>query len=322
MLFVTLHGGKPDDHPGRNNVQAYDKNGARVERGVLGDEPGVVLDGGFLYVVNANRTQNSLLCYRGSGTSYQFVSTFVSQRTCEGIVHPFDFTFDGAGHCYVSSQDTNLVTRLAVSSDGKVGTPAAVAPALAQFGAGRGAVAAMPAGSGQAREAFPPGTFVASAVAGLGELPATAVPAPQGLAYADEAAKKHSVRGVLWANDALYVVDQPAGRVKVYDADGKFLGQSNEVETPVHVLVHDGSLCVTGANHVLTAKLAKPAGDFTLKPIPGVKIKNAGGMAFTKEGNVYVASRTERVILKFDSSFKQLPFNCTLPDDPEFLLHV
>ncbi len=180
----------------------------------------------------------------------------------------------------------------------------------------------MPAGSGHAREVFPPGTFVASSVAGLGDLPATAVPAPQGLEYSDEAAKKHSVRGIVWANNALYVVDQPAGRVKVYDADGTFLGQSNQVETPVHVLVHDGCLYVTGANKVLAAKLPKPAGDFTLKAIPGLKIKNAGGMAFTKDGDVYIASRTEKVIWKFDSSFKQLPFSCTLPDDPEFLLHI
>ncbi len=117
MLFVTLHGGKPGKH--LNNVNAYDKEGQLVTASLLEESPGVVLDelrgihmvGDFLYVANANRTQNSLLCYQGSGTSYRFIGTFASRETCAGILHPFDFTFDGAKHCYVSSQDTNVVTR-------------------------------------------------------------------------------------------------------------------------------------------------------------------------------------------------------------------
>ena len=130
MLFVTLHGGKPGAHPHKNNVHAYDKEGKLVTPSVLEDTDGVILDElrgiavirKLLYVVNANKTQNSLLCYTGSDTSYRFVSKFVSQQTCNGVVHPFDFTFDSAGHCYLSSQDTNLVTRLTVSADGKIGT--------------------------------------------------------------------------------------------------------------------------------------------------------------------------------------------------------
>src|SRR4051794_14400984 len=134
MLFVTLHGGKPWNHPHKNNVHAYHKDGTRITPCVLEESEGVMLDelrsiqhvGNFLYVANANRTQNSLLCYEGSDTSYRFVSKFVSQETCKAIVHPFDFTFDGAGYCYLSSQDTNVVTRLRVSADGKIGTPAPV----------------------------------------------------------------------------------------------------------------------------------------------------------------------------------------------------
>jgi hypothetical protein len=172
MLFVTFHGGKPGAHPLRNNVHAYDKHGNRVTQAVLDDSPGVVLDelrsialtGKFLYVVNANKMQNSLLCYQGSGTTYQFVGKFVSQETCKGIVHPFDFAFDSAGHCYLSSQDTNLVSRLTVSADAKTGTPADVAPGLP------------PA-------TLLPGTFVASSVANLCGLHTTAVPTPLGLEY-------------------------------------------------------------------------------------------------------------------------------------------
>ncbi len=311
MLFVTLHGGKPGAHPHRNNVHAYNKEGKIVTPSVLEESAEVMLDelrrvslfGKFLYVVNANRTQNSLLCYQGADTSYEFFGKFVSQETCTGVVHPFDFTFDDAGHCYLSSQDTNLVTRLTVSANGEVGKPAPIAPAL-------------PRGN------FPPGTFVASSVGNLCGLPTTAVPSPLGLQYSEDALKKHSVRGVAWANNALYVVDQVAGAVKVYDSTGKLLGQSNPVETPVHLTLHNGSLYVTGSDEVFTAKLSKPAGNFMLSPIPGLHIKNASGMAFTKEGNMYVASRTKNVILKFDSNFKPLHFECTLPDNPEFLLHL
>ena len=161
---------------------------------------------------------------------------------------------------------------------------------------------------------------MASSVGRLGGT--TPVLAPAGLTYSDDGQKKHSVRGVVWANDALYVVDQPARRIKVYDRTGRFLGQSNAVETPVHLVLRNGSLYVSGGDEVLTAKLAKPAGDFTLSSINGVRVKNGCGMAFTDSGHFYVASRTDCVILKFDSDFKPVKFHCELPDNPEFLLHV
>jgi hypothetical protein len=311
MLFVTLHGGKPERNPHKNNVHAYDKHGNMITPSVLEHNDRVMLDelrgiylvGRYLYVANANKTQNSVLCYEGSETKYRFVSKFVSNEICKGILHPFDFTFDGAGHCYVSSQDTNVVTRLKVLADGKIGAPAPLAQALPAHGA------------------FLPGTFVASSVDSLSGL-TTPVPPPAGLTYTDDGQKKHSVRGVVWANDALYVADQPAGRVKVYDHTGRFLGQSNEVESPVHLVVRDGSLYVSGGDDVLEARLPKPAGDFTLSKIKGVKVKNGSGMAFTDSGHFYVASRTESVILKSESDFQPMKFFRDLPDNPEFLLHV
>lgn len=312
MLFVTLHGGKPGTHPLKNNVHAYDKEGKKVTSNVLEDAAGVTLDelrgicrvGNLLYVANANRTQNSLLCYRGFETSYKLVGQFVSRDTCEGVLHPFDFTFDDAGHCYVSNQDTNVVTRLSVSKDGSTGMPAALAPALRSTGQ------------------FSAGTFVASSVGDLCDLPTTPVAPPQGLEYAEKNGRKHSVRGVKWTNGALYVVDQPAGRIKVYDCSGKLLGQSNQIESPTHLAVRDGSLYVSGGNEVQAAKLPKLAGDLLFAPVPGLKIKNSGGMAFTGEGHFYVASRTENVIRKFDCCFRPMKFDCELTDNPEFVLHV
>jgi hypothetical protein len=312
MILVTLHGGNPGKHPLQNNVHAHDKEGKMITRSVLQDTEGVILNelrgmylvGNLLYVANANRTQNSLLCFEGADTCYRLVSRFASREMCKGILHPFDFTFDGAGHCYVSSQDTNVVTRLLVSKDGRTGTAAPVAAALPAHGV------------------FLPGTFVASSVGKLSEPETTPVPEPQGLAYSAEGEKKHSVRGVEWTNDALYVADQPANRVKVYDHDGRLLGQSNAVDCPVHLLAHNGSLYVSGGNEVFTGKLAKPAGDFVLSPIPGLQVKNGCGMTFADSGNFYIASRTENCILKFDPSFHPMKFTCDLPDNPEFLLHV
>jgi hypothetical protein len=312
MLLVTLHGGKPEKNPHKNNIHAYDKDGSKISPSVLDDAEGVILDelrgiqlfGKYLYVVNANKEQNAVLCYQGSDTSYRFVGKFASRDTCKGILHPFDIAFDGAGYCYVSNQDTNVVTRLKVSADGKTGTPAAAAPALPENGQ------------------FLPGTFVASSVGNLSEPSTTAVPPPMGLQYSGEGDKKHSVRGIAWVNNSLYVVDQPAGRVKVYDSTGKFLGQSNQVETPVHILAHEGSLYVSGANEVLRVKLPKPADDFTLAAIKGLQIKNGCGMAFTGSGHFYIGSRTKNFIGKFDADFKPVKFDCILPDNPEFLLHI
>jgi len=310
MLFVTFHGGKPDKNPHLNNVHAYDKDGKKITASILQRADGVTPDelrgiyliNGILYLVNANKEQNSVLCYKGAGTDYKFAGKFITGDSCAGILHPFDFAFDDAGHCFVSSQDTNVVTRLKISADGKTGALAPIAPALPPDGK------------------FLPGTFVAS---NKSLKPATTpVAPPQGLEFSDDGAKKHSVRGVVWANGALYVADQPARRVKVYDKNGKFLGQSNGVESPVHLTVWKGSLYVSGGDEIQSAKLPNPPGNFELVAIKDLRLKNSSGMAFTDKGHFYVASRTQRKIFKFDSDFRPMKFDCDLPDDPEFLLHL
>ncbi len=383
MLLVTFHGGKIDQHKGHaaaadgkagktgngrsdlhppssaagNNVHAYDKTGKCLTNTLLDDKAGIVLSelrglvlrGNLLYVVVANKDQNSILCYKGHGTSYHFKSIFANRETSPGILHPFDLTFDDKGFCYLSSQDTNLVTRLKVSADGLSAQPAPIAPALSGLdeaqnvltletlaasahagpslvSAGRTAgnstsrKSASPARSGPAR--FLSGTFVASSIGTLSDPPTTPVSSPAGLAYSGTGLKKHSVRGVLWTNNALYVADQPAGRIKVYDADGHLIGQSNQVESPVHLTVHKKTLYVTGGNQVLSAPLTQPAADFTLAPIAGPALKNSSGLAFTNKGKIYLASRTGKIIRKFTNGWEAIPFHSRLPDDPEFLLFV
>jgi hypothetical protein len=312
MLLVTLHGGNPEKNPSENNVHAYDKDGKKVSSGVLDNAEGVLLDelrgislvGKYLYVVNANKLQNSILCYEGTGTHYSFMEWFASRQTCHAILHPFDLAFDGLGYCYLSSQDTNVVTRFIVSDEGRMARPAPLAAALPAHGE------------------FLAGTFVASSNGKLSDPPTTPVAPPAGLEYSAADVKKHSVRGIAWANGRLYVADQPASTIKVYDITGKYLGQSNQVETPVHLVVYHGNLYVSGGDQIMTTRLPNSPGDFVLKPLKGVKVKNASGMAFGDSGTFYVASRTENRIVKFDSDFKPVAFRCELHDNPEFLLHV
>jgi hypothetical protein len=73
---------------------------------------------------------------------------------------------------------------------------------------------------------------------------------------------------------------------------------------------------------VFAAKLPRPAADFKLAPVPGLNIKNGGGMAFTDSNHFYIASRTENFIRKFDENFHAMKFECDLPDNPEFLMHL
>src|SRR5262249_1895372 len=254
MLFVTFHGGKPEKNPHKNNVHAYDKDGLKLSNSVLDDSEsitqnelrGIYLVGGLLYVVNANKNENSVLCYSGADTNFKFAGKFTSRADCPAILHPFDLAFDGAGHCFVSSQDTNVVTRLKIAPGGKSATPAPVAAALPANGK------------------FLPGTFVASSVSIVDVKPQTTpMPIPAGLEYvAIEGQKKHSIPGIVWANGALYVADQPARHIKVYDKNGKFLGQSNGIESPVHLAVWKGNLYVSGGDAVHSGKLPNPPGDF------------------------------------------------------------
>lgn len=319
MLFVSFHGGKPSkDNPTPvNNIFAYDKDGNRVTKTVLQGADnlleelrGILLQNSLFYVASGSKKQDSLLCFQGSGTEYSYVSALASNATVNSILHPFGFTFDSQSHCYVSSQDTNVVTRLVVATGGKTATAAPLAPAL-------------PAGG-----TFLDGTFVASSNGSLPGVPATTpVSPPAGLevSFSEGGAKvQHSVRDVVWVNGALYVADEPGNAVKVYDANGNYLGESNKVDGPVHLLVYSGTLYVSSGDQVFTSPLnASQPGQLTLQPIPSVQVKDLSGMAFSNSGEFYAASRTKNEIWKYDSSFgSPAKFAKNLPDNPEFLLHV
>lgn len=341
MWYVTFHGGGcgsadeaggADDKSGKsgvNKVHAYDDDGNLITKDVLPTSiPGVTLcelrdigfgPDGYLYVANSYSDYSQILRFSGapdSSGTHAFVGVLASCATVDAIVHPFAFTFDAAGRCLVSSQDTNVVTGLDLSS----GAALPIAPYLSNT---------YPA------QQLLPGTFVASAEGKLPNVPLAQpnVPTPQGLAVgfnngdAGAAASSKlkvasSVRDVLYDLGALFVADEPGGAVKIYDgAQGNLeyvIADEALLAKPVHLLVAGGTLYIgsAGASAVLSYQ------DGALTPfISG--IGSPSGMAFGADGCFYVADRQGRSVLKYDPNGTLLgSFLSGLPDNPEFLLYV
>src|ERR1043166_4788082 len=313
MFFVTFH-------QSVSNVYAYDDDGNLLNPhspNVLdkdGDElRGIYLEAasGYLYVVSGGKKTSKVHCYQGSGTSYKQLSDFISPKHADSIDHPFAVAFDGSGNCYVSNQDTNVVAALAVSSDGLKGTPEAVAASLSAL--------------------YPAGGCVQGVPATLG-----------GLAVAlDKKQEKvqNSVRDVAFysldyggsALPLLFVADEAAGLVRVYDpVTGQLLRSSNQLNSPVHLLIAGGTIYVGAGDEVLSSPVPNPYDPdappwvFTpvaLSPAPGGAVS---GMAFDAAGNFHIAVRTNNLVMKYDAQFGNGVewVSTPMPDNPEFLLYV
>ena len=203
---------------GVNNILVYHDNGRPHARPHLlptgKDDPplqevrGFAAAGRLLYVVNADESLSQILVYEGdAGDGYRFQKILASMTEVSSLVHPYDLTFDEQGNCYVSSQDTNVVTGL-------------------RAGGGVLEVAA------HLRQLYPPphtflvGTRVASS---FGLLPGIQAPhppdvgVPHGLdvGFEDHTRTRvaHSVRGVVCHGGHLYVADEPGDAVKVYEVE-------------------------------------------------------------------------------------------------------
>src|SRR5262249_39773182 len=231
----------------------------------------------------------------------------------------FDLTFDTAGHCYVSSQDSNVVTALYASS----GKPLPVASYLQQ--------------QHPAPAVFLAGTFVASATGNLPGVPQPAPPdvaTPQGLevSYTDSTNSRvaNSVRGVVFYKSYLYVADEVGNAVKVYDGHtGELYGQilGDNLSKPVHLLLNKGVLYIgsTGNDSVVTCDLSKGAPSGTVAPATFIdgKVKHVSGLAFDDDGYFYAAERKAKKIERFKPNGKSAgDFITNLPDEPEFILYI
>jgi hypothetical protein len=333
LWYISFAGGAG----GVNNILVYHDSGrphARPELLPTGkDDPplqevrGFAVAGRLLYVVNAHASLSQILVYErdagdgGRFGGYRFQKMLASMAEVGALVHPYDLAFDAQGNCYVSSQDTNVVTGL-----GAAGGVLEVAAHL--------------------QELYPPphtflvGTRVASS---LGLLPGIQAPhppdvgMPHGLAvgFEDHTRRRvaHSVRGVVCHAGHLYVADEPGDAVKVYDVQtGKFCGRiaGDDLRAPVQVLVDaaGGVLYIgsSGNDRVVCYDLAQgaPAGTVAPRTFIHGKVEHVSGMAFDAEGNFYAAERKARRIRKFgpDGSGDGVEFIGGLPDEPEFILHV
>jgi len=333
MLLVTFHGGKPskDVKNPVTNIYAYnDSGGDPINTNVLqgadsylkhAELRGMTFAYGHLYVANGRKDSNTVLRFKGSGTKYEFKEVFASREGSSGInsiFHPYALVFDGSKYCYVSSQDTDVVTRLEVSdSSGKSAIAAPIPSGLPSTGT------------------FFTGTFVACSLAQLPGLnPTTAIAIPQGLAVGfapdpdgDVGSRKvqHSVRDLVYDGSQLYVCDEEANLVKVYDTNGNLLQSSNSVPSPAHLLNQNSMLYVSGGDMVMSC--SKTTKSLQFIAVPGVDGSGASGMAFNQKGDkFFVANRKKNEVHSYDVSggtfSKKTKIIENMPDNPEFLVYV
>lgn len=326
MWYISFQG---ETDGGVNNIYVYHNSGelhaqpellpSGCSNPVLCELRGFALNGNLLYVVNANKGVSQILRYESaSGGAFTFKDIFVAKDTVNSILHPYDLTFDADGNCYVSSQDTNVVTRLQAN-----GAPLPIASYLTQ--------------QYPPPQQFLAGTFVASSTGALPHVPTPAppdVPTPQGLSvsFTDKTDKKvaNSVRGVLFYKGYLYVADEPSDAVKVYDGTtGQLSGQiaGDKLSAPVQLLLNKTTLYIgsTGNASVVSYDLSQgvPTGIVKPKKFITGDVKHVSGMAFDADGNFYAAERKAKSIKKFDGDGNYVgKFIEDLPDDPEFILYV
>jgi len=314
MWYITFHGGDT----GVNNIHSYDDLGKLLSKHVLPKHPPrselrriAFGPEGDLYVVNGYKKCGQILRYRGipkTDGSHEFMNVFASKDTVDAVVNPFSFAFSKFGHCFVSNQATNVVTRLWHTTR----RPTLLAPYLA--------------------ETYPhnellPGTFVASSKGDLPGAPLAKpnVQPPQGLEVRLDAGKvSGSVRDVVVYQNRVFVADEPGNAVKIYDGEtGKLVTRivdDNLLAGPVHLLASDGALYIgsTGSDSVLKYDIAL---DVLSKFIDG--IGRVSGMSFGCDRRFHAASRKDRCILNYDQVGNLINmFIKDLPDDPEFLLYV
>ena len=232
------------------------------------------------------------------------------------MVHPFDLELGDDGWLYVSCQDTNTVIAIVPER----GEPAPVAEHLRQ---------AFPDGN------FFPGTRVASSQGRLHEVRHHAprdVPSPLGLEVVlnEHGRPRHSVRGIVAHRGRLYVADQAADAVKIFELKSgrlQALIQDAKLRKPVHLLLRDETLYIgaAGSSSILAYDIPEeaPHGGQAARVVVDGKIDAPSGFAIGPEGDLYVAERRKRHVLRFSlQGAERGRFIEDLPDRPEFLLHV
>jgi hypothetical protein len=331
MLFVTFHGGSS----GINQVYAY-ATGTGSSSGEnpistnvlnlayaaeLSELRALVFANDYLYVANGRKGTSNILCFqRSAATTYNLVSTFIFSSV-PSVSHPFSLAFDNNNHCWVTNQDTNVVSMFQVSSSSQGAAPAPICGYLVNL---------------KLKGSFLDGTFVASQNGSLPNVP----PAPPvsdqqgGLAVniTDDKKKKktskkvsNSVRDVVVSNGILFVVDEPGNCVRMYNiADGTYYGKSSgSLNSPTHLLINGSNLMVSAGNQIWSSPLTtKPVlnfqSAFSVKSTDG----DISGMTVDTSGNYYIGLRTKNEIRMYNSTWGNETVLIKPSDNPEFVVYV
>ena len=305
--YITFHGGSRSHD--WNNIHAFDLSGKPVGKmlDTTGLPRGMELrelrgfafgNDGDLYVSNAWEGGSHILRFSGSLNDrgrHEFREVFVEQHASNpALSHPFDVTFGSDGHLFVPSQDTNVVTRyFGPTASTSPGAPMPVPPAIRALGLSN----------------VPPGTFVPSH------------------RHADHGLM--AVRGIAFGPDGnLFVVDRDENAVKIYDGrSGHHVKtiRHRVLASPIHILPQPDSrrLLVGSRDRHAIIAIDVDTGEcneFITSGSGG--LRSPGGFAFGPDGNLYVASRDTRRILRYHPESgipDNRPFIADLHDLPEFL---
>jgi hypothetical protein len=310
---------------GVDNIGVFEDDGSprRVHPLLLDPSPaahplhiarGFALVGDDLYIANAWRKDSHIARYRRHGDTFRFVEVLAKTEQVAAMVHPFDVELGDDGRIYVSCQDTNTVVSLVENRE-----PAPVAAHLLKH---------YPDGK------FLPGTLVASSHGSLpeyGDHRPLDVPSPLGLKVVlDEHGKpRHSVRGIIVHRKHLYVADEAADAVKIFDLrSGELMARITgpALKAPVHLILHSETLYIgaSGTGSILALDLAStPSDELKARVVIDGKLDAPSGFAVGPDGDLYVAERKKQRVRRFSSKGKKKgTFIDNLPDMPEFLVYV
>jgi hypothetical protein len=304
MLLVTFHGGKS----GINNIYGYSHKHGKLEQEAalatpkhaeLSELRAMVLANGLLYVANGAKSQSTVLAYTvpgtlpSSGPWFTNPSVLIGPKTGDtgfqtSIAHPFGIAFENAATCFISNQDTNVVSKVTLTN----GT----------WSLGSGCQSTY-LNTLFKRGTFLDGTYVASQVGILEDVyvVTTVVDHVHGglAASLDKGKVQNSVRDVAIANGMLFVCDEPQQVINMYLlVGGSYLGSSNLLShSPTHLSTFNGGLYISAGPGLYWAQLPASASSPTLTlqaiALTAPSGEKIGGISFDgASSTVYVPFQT------------------------------